>query len=288
VTKNRGSLTVRLRSSCSPLAIGLCAGLVAACGGGSGDDGGGDGDDSDAGADAGPGNPGADAGNVQCGELEATIRDFNRSHVDFEEDEQFGRTPTIGLVAATLGPDRKPVFVRGGPAGEPLPDNSEVQITSAASFSDWYNDRAGVNSVVTIGLPLFQQAGTGLFVFEDLTFFPIDGAGLNEQSTVNEGTPPVAVSHNFHFTTEVHTTFVFKGGQTFRFIGDDDLWLFIDNKLVIDLGGLHRPADGTVDIGQLGLTAGQTYAMDIFHAERHTDRSTFRIETSIDCFGPVD
>ncbi len=34
----------------------------------------------------------------------------------------------------------------------------------------------------------------------------------------------------------------------------------------------------------LGLTLGETYPMDIFHAERHTNESNFRIETTIQCF----
>ena len=36
----------------------------------------------------------------------------------------------------------------------------------------------------------------------------------------------------------------------------------------------------------LGLEVGSTYPMDIFHAERHTDQSNFRIDTTIGCFIP--
>ncbi|MBC8071568.1 MAG: hypothetical protein IAG13_24795 [Deltaproteobacteria bacterium] len=38
------------------------------------------------------------------------------------------------------------------------------------------------------------------------------------------------------------------------------------------------------EMDTLGLTVGETYAMDIFHAERHTNESNFRIETTIECF----
>ena len=34
----------------------------------------------------------------------------------------------------------------------------------------------------------------------------------------------------------------------------------------------------------LGLEIGSSYPLDIFHAERHTTMSTFRIETSITTF----
>jgi fibro-slime domain-containing protein len=97
--------------------------------------------------------------------------------------------------------------------------------------------------------------------------------------------------HNFWFTTEVHTKFEYKGGEVFTFIGDDDLWLFINDRLAIDLGGLHPPRTGMVDLdrdaAKLGIEVGKTYSMDIFHAERHTDASTFRIQTTIDCLQTV-
>jgi fibro-slime domain-containing protein len=97
--------------------------------------------------------------------------------------------------------------------------------------------------------------------------------------------------HNFFFTTEIHTKFEYKGGEVFTFIGDDDLWLFINDKLAIDLGGLHPAKTGTVNLdakaAELGITKGQTYHMDIFHAERHTTDSNFRIETTIGCLIPV-
>jgi fibro-slime domain-containing protein len=55
---------------------------------------------------------------------------------------------------------------------------------------------------------------------------------------------------------------------------------------------LHPPLEAALDFDvqavTLGLVRGSTYAMDIFHAERHTFDSNFRIETSIECFTPVN
>lgn len=146
------------------------------------------------------------------------------------------------------------------------------EITSESSFGDWYNTKEGVNIEIPGVLPLVD--GT----FDSKEFFPIDNQGFG-----NEGR-----DHNYHFTTEAHVKFTYEPGQKFTFRGDDDLWIFVNNKLVLDLGGLHQPLAGTIDFDTLGLTPGTQYDMDIFHAERQTDASNFRVQTNITCFVPVE
>lgn len=212
--------------------------------------------------------PSAETGSFpdQCQGLFATIRDFSNTHADFET--YTGQGANVGLVLPTLDGERKPIYNPAHPG--------PTMITSAATFADWYHDVPGTNYSFEIELPL-EEIEPGVFQYDSSAFFPIDGLGFG-----NQGQP-----NNFHFTTELHTRFTYRGGEVFTFRGDDDLWLFVDGELALDLGGLHSALQGTVELDDLDLAYGQTYAMEIFHAERHTDASNFRITTTIDCFTPA-
>jgi fibro-slime domain-containing protein len=146
------------------------------------------------------------------------------------------------------------------------PDGNTPTTTGKADFDAWFHDTPGVNQSASLSLPLLPVIG-GL-AFDSDFFFPIDN-----QLGGNEGNP-----HNFHFTYEGHIHFRYKGGEIFRFTGDDDLWAFIDRRLVIDLGGVHPTESMEIDIDELGLTPGETYPLDIYFAERHTDGSTLHVD----------
>ncbi len=257
--------------------LAACAAAGAACGpdpGATGDDQGDDDDPNgfiDGGGFVDGGGFGGDGGiddpnGNECSNLKLRIRDFPETHPDFETFD--GDFVYPGLVENQLGADNTPVYAASGPTS---------QTAGATEFGQWYHDSPGVNQPVDVTIALTETT-PGLYVYDNSEFFPVDGMGFG-----NESNP-----HNFHFTTEIHTRFVYKGGETFTFRGDDDLWLFINGKLAVDLGGLHPPLEGVVDLdaqaSALGITVGNEYAMEIFHAERHTTWSNFHIETTIDCF----
>jgi fibro-slime domain-containing protein len=194
--------------------------------------------------------------------LTGTVRDFKMfgtpgGHPDFQNLGGDDR----GMVESVLGADGKPVYASA---------TTTPTTHGRALFDQWYRDVPGVNMSTPYAITL-ADVGGGIYHYANSAFFPIDNQLFGNQELLN----------NFAFTYEINTRFTYRPGQTFAFSGDDDLWVFIDRRLVIDLGGVHGAQSASVDLDTLGLTAGNPYSLDIFFAERHTTHSNFAIDTSI-------
>jgi fibro-slime domain-containing protein len=190
-------------------------------------------------------------------------------------------------------------------------------------FGMWYVDTPTYNKTIVQTLTLggqlngansatcntAGQPACSSFQYSTTQFFPIDGMGW--------GNTP-AQAHNFGFTSVTRYWFQYAGAATLSFFGDDDVFVYINKTLAIDLGGIHQRADGSITIDaangtgyacdfaapgpgnftglamacssatqtggghviNLGLQTGSIYEIAVFQAERRTTESNYQLTLS--------
>ncbi len=246
--------------------------------------------------------------------IPVTYYDFHsdRSNPEFECPHKGGlRT---GMVALSLDDEGKPTvgpspyinqyvkywfrdWANGGGKGDstkPLYDPSlkvkerfngnEFDVNVSFVRNETVTHDTAFKNVVIPGELLFTHSGGGIYTYDKTSFFPIDGQGFGNEWTADNG---VTGDHNYSFTMEMVWSFKMEPGLQFTFRGDDDVWLFVNNRLVMDLGGIHGPEYGSVNLDTVpGLEVGQIYDFRFFYAERHTTGSSIRIETNLIAYYP--
>lgn len=225
--------------------------------------------------------------------IPVTFYDFHSdySNPEFEADHKGGLHK--GMVADTLNSSKKPVlgskpffnyyihkwFVPWQPGDFTIPKYADQNGVEHEIVTVNY-DTAFKNIVIKDSLP-FVHIGDGVYQFErsgenrTSEFFWIDGRGYGNEER----------RHNYSFTMELHTTFTYSKGLIFEFLGDDDVWAFINGKLAMDIGGIHVALEDQIDLDDIassfGLQAGRKYDFDFFYAERHTSNSRIKITTNL-------
>jgi len=192
-------------------------------------------------------------------------------------------------------------------------------LSTPANFAQWYTDVSGTNLSVPYTLSL-SLTDTPTATYSNLSapnataFDPLAGAGFVATTAETVSGCGSNATTNVSFSTETHFVFEYQGGERFDFSGDDDTWVFVNKKLVVDLGGLHvsetgyfildKDTDGagtdTADGSavafmhnnyydgttysttqganvQLGLVAGKIYEVVMFQAERNQCGSNFGV-----------
>jgi len=252
------------------------------------------------------------------------VRDFHANHPDFDVVPAEGaghyvsmvpvRLPAPGALPTFTGSGRKVLasatdvrghkiaphlivrhvigWAGGEPCDDPLngdvaarldPNPSTVAVTSEATFDEWFSDVLGTNTSAAFDIVFIQQADD-TFVFDnDLDprfadaggFYPID-----DRLFGNEGQP-----HNLHFTLHFQARFTYQPGQFFSYLGNSDVWVYVGDRLGLDVGGVHGKIDQRLDIDRLCLQPGAQYWLTFNLAHRSGPDSELRIETNIEFEG---
>lgn len=163
----------------------------------------------------------------------------------------------------------------------------------SADVAQWFSVVEGKSENYTGALEMQYKADGAEFIFEAEDFYPLDKAEFSAGDSVNRD------GHNHLFTMNfaVPFTVLASGAEEFTVTADDDTFIFVGDKLVVDMGGVHDATTGRFvvhDNGEIyagvdgedlaysgvNVTKGDGSIVRIYHADRDSESSVFDVKFS--------
>lgn len=195
-------------------------------------------------------------------------------------------TTRTGIMENTLGSDSYPVLNKGNKestrylfSADPVtgkefyPDanyllkkdaNGYYEYDSATNFAQF--DKK-TNKFTVYKVPGSHGDATGLQNPKHGSFFPFNtlGNSVIEHTANGSDIYGISTKPDYHFGMTMSAKFIQpKDGKikdnnmVFEFSGDDDVWVYIDGVLVLDIGGIHNAASGSINFADGTATVGTT------------------------------
>lgn len=104
------------------------------------------------------------------------------------------------------------------------------------------------------------------------SFFPFNtlGNSVIEHTANGSGIYGISTNPDYHFGMTMSAKFIQpKDGKiqgndmVFEFSGDDDVWVYIDGVLVLDIGGVHNAASGSINFANGNVTVGNNNNLNL-------------------------